>query len=178
MKKTLFYLVFALLLVVSPAFAQHHGGGSSHNNGGSHNSGGHAQSQPHHDNEGRPVQHENPRSEQQFHQNNPRAGYHYAGQPRGVYAQHWDGHRFDHGFYESHWGYGHPFYWGHAGWYGPRWGIGSYFWFNGVYFTVVDPIPVGWYDDSISIVYDDGGDCYYAVNPRYPGIRIHVGVRF
>ena len=173
MRKTLLSLVFGLLVFAVPAFGQGHGGGHS----GGHSNGGHAQSAPKHDNQGRAAQHPSKPVEKQFHSTQSREGYHTA-EPRGVYAQHWDGHRFDHDFYESHWGYGHPFYWGHCGWYGPRWGIGSYFWYNGLYFTIIDTIPTDWYDGQVVIIYDESCDCYYAVNQVYPGIRIHVGIRF
>ena len=175
MRKTLLSLVFGLLAFAVPAFGQGHGGG--HSGGGGHSNGGHAQSAPKHDNQGRAAQHPSKPVEKQFHSTQSREGYHTA-EPRGVYAQHWDGHRFDHDFYESHWGYGHPFYWGHCGWYGPRWGIGSYFWYNGLYFTIIDTIPTDWYDGQVVIIYDESCDCYYAVNQAYPGVRIHVGIRF
>jgi hypothetical protein len=169
MQKTLLSLVFGLFLFAVPVFAQHGHGGHS---GG----GGHYQSRPTHDGN-RNVQHENRQTEQKFHQSQPRGGYHY-GTPRGEFAAHWNGHAFDHEFFEAHWGYGHPFYWGHCGWYGPRWAVGSAFWYDGLYFDVIDPIPYAWYDDQVVVVYDPACDCYFAENPIYPGVRIHVGIRF
>jgi hypothetical protein len=166
MRKALFSLLFALVVFAAPAFGQGHG---SH-------SGGH--SAPHHDEQGRSVQHTDKSTEKSFHSTNTRVGYHTTVESRTVYAQHWNGHAFDHAFFEGHWGYAHPFFWGHCGWYGPRWGIGSYFWYNGLYFTIIDTIPSDWYDANVVIIYDESCDCYYAVNPVYPGIRIHVGIRF
>jgi len=180
MKKTLFGLVLSILLFAVPTFAQKHGNGGGGQRGGNHDNRGHVQSQPQpqHDNRGRGVQHENPRAEQQFHQSNPREGYHYSNEPRGEFQHHWDGRRFDHDFFETHWGRNHPFYWSHVGWYGPRYRIGSYFWFNGIYFSIVEPIPPYWYDDAITVIWDEDCGCYYAVNDRYPGVRIHIGIRF
>jgi hypothetical protein len=181
MRKTLFSLVFSLLVFAVPALAQgrHGGGGGSHNGGGSR--GGHVQSQPQHDNRGRSVQHSerqnSPRAERQFHQNNDRRGYHFS-EPRHEFREHWNGRRFDHDFFESHWGYRNRFYWGHCGWYGPRFYVGSYFWYNGVYFEIIDTVPAYWYNDPVYVVYDEACDCYYVVDPVYPGVRIHIGVRF
>ena len=180
MRKTLVLLaIFALAAI--PAFAQHgnHNGGQRGNSGGGHEQ--HAQKQPKQDNRGRGIErddHINGRhAEREFHQQHETRGYHNAA-PRGEYARHWDGRRFDHGFFESHWGYNHRFFWGHCGWYGPRWAIGSAFWYDGLYFEIVDTIPYDWYDASVAIIYDPVCDCYYAINPSYPGVRIHVGIRF
>jgi hypothetical protein len=188
MRKTLFSLVFGLLVFAFPAFGQGHGNhGGNRGNGGHEQRGGgdrHAQSQPRHDNRGRGIErddHINGRgAEREFHRDrdHDRGGYHFSNHDRGEFRRHWDGRRFDHEFFESHYGYRHPFYWGHCGWYGPRWYVGSYFWYDGLYFEVIDPIPPYWYDGQVVIVYDEACDCYYAVNEAYPGVRIHIGVRF
>ena len=174
--------MFALMAV--PALAQR--GRENHGNRGN---GGERQErhearvqrQPKQDNRGRGIMRDdhvnNRAAERDFHRDHDRGGYHY-GTPRGEFRRHWDGHRFDHEFFESHWGYRHPFYWNHCGWYGPRWVIGSYFWYDGLYFEVIDPIPPYWYDGQVVIVYDEYCDCYYAVNDAYPGVRIHIGIRF
>jgi hypothetical protein len=192
MRKTLVLLAMFALAAV-PAFAQHgHGnGGNRGGNGGNRGGGGreqhgsnasHAQRQPKQDNRGRGRErddHINGRgAERDFHRDHDRGGYHFSDRHRDDFRRHWDGRRFDHEFWESHWGYRHPFYWGHCGWYGPRWAIGSYFWYDGLYFEVVDEIPAYWYDGQVVIVYDEACDCYYAINDAYPGVRIHVGVRF
>lgn len=154
-------------LTALPIFAQHsHGGGS------------HAQSAPHHDEHGRAVQNQPRATERHFHTTASREGYHYTAVNRAEFARHWNGWGFDRPFFESRWGAAHPFYWGHCGWYGPRWRVGSYFWFGGAYFSVVDTIPYEWYDDEVEVIYDQDCDCYFAVNPLYPNVRLHVGIRF
>jgi hypothetical protein len=198
MKKTLFSLVFALLVFAVPAFAQgrHGGGGGSHGGNGGGNKGGdrHAQSQPRHDDRGRGIVRDDHingrRAEREFHGRNDyerhpddrgsreARGYHYSNHDRGEFRRHWDGRRFDHEFFESHWGERHRFYWNHCGWYGPRFYVGSYFWYDGAYFEIVDTVPSYWYDDPIYVVYDEACGCYYVVDPVYPGVRIHVGIRF
>jgi hypothetical protein len=181
MKKTLFSLVFALLVLAVPAFGQgNHGGGRGNGGGGGGRGDGgrHAQSQPRHDDRGRSYQRNDRREEREFHANHEERGYHYSEHDRGEFRRHWDGRRFDHDFFEGHWGYGHRFYWGHCGWYGPRWAIGSAFWFDGAYFTIIDTIPYDWYDGEVAVIYDPACDCYFATNPVYPGVRIHVGIRF
>jgi hypothetical protein len=100
-------------------------------------------------------------------------GYHWG---HGNARDHWDGRRFDRGYYGDHWGPRNRFYWGHCNWYGPRFYPGSYFWYNGAYFVIIEQAPPYWYDDEVIIIEDDGW--YYMVNPQYPGIRIHVDVRF
>jgi hypothetical protein len=187
MRKTLVLLAM-FAFAATPILAQGHGnhGGQRGGNGGSREQHGssnqHAQRQPKQDNRGRGVErddHINSRgAERDFHRDHDRGGYHYSDRDRGDIRRHWDGRHFDHEFFESHWGYGHRFFWGHCGWYGPRWGLGSYFWYDGLYFEIVDTIPYDWYDAEVAIIYDPVCDCYYAVNPVYPGVRIHVGIRF
>ena len=171
--------MFALAAV--PAFAQgRRGNGGQRGNGGG-NEHARVERQPRHDNRGRGIErddHINGRgAERDFHRDHDRGGYHW-GARREEHREHWDGRRFDHEYFESHWGRRHPFYWNHCGWYGPRWVVGSYFWYDGVYFEVIDPIPPYWYDGQVVIVYDEYCDCYYAVNDAYPGVRIHIGIRF
>lgn len=115
MRKTLVLLAI-LAFAAIPALAQHNGHGS-----GNHSNSGHAQAQPRHDSQGRGVMRDDhikdKRSEKQFHEQHGNGGYHY-GVARGDARAHWNGRHFDHEFFESHWGYGHRFYWNHCGWYG------------------------------------------------------------
>lgn len=179
MKKALFAAIFSILLFAIPASAQRRGGGGNqHQQRGESRGGGSWRSQPRQDNRGRGVEHNyDRRQDQRFHENQPREGYHYAA-PRRDFRDHWDGRRFDRDFFEAHWGYRHPFYWSHCGWYGPRFEIGSYFWYDGVYFDILEPIPSAWWNDDIVVVFDPDCGCYYVVDPLYPGVRVHVGIRF
>jgi hypothetical protein len=166
MRKALFSLVFGVFLTAAPVFAQHgHGGGGRASSGRS--SGGHAQAQPR--SESRPAP-----ARPGF---NGGSTYH----PRTAAPEvrsHWNGHAFDRAYFAAHWGPAHPFYWGRAEWWGPRWYVGSRFWFGGVWFSVIDPIPSYWYNDEVTVIYDEDCGCYYAVDPVYPGVRIHIGVAF
>jgi len=180
MRKTLVSLFAFFLFLTLPAFAQH-GGGGGHGSGGggSHGSSGgshgasvphasHGSAQSHNGGQRSGRQHGNAQREV------PHQGYHYAhgGPARG----HWDGSRFDRGYFGEHWGAYHPFYWGRCNWYGRPYWPGSYFWFGGAYFVIEDEIPVDWYDDEVYVDEYDGG--YFLVNPLYPGVRFAVGVRF
>jgi hypothetical protein len=149
-----FFLALAVLAILSfPAYAQHKGGGSGGSKGGTHSAGSHNGGQRGGDHRG------------------DRGGY------RGGYHGGWhggyriDGYRWGHGF-----GYAHPFGWGGVRWFGPRFVVGSRFWFGGFWFTLYDPIPVYWYDGSCYVDEIDGA--YYVVNPAYPGVHIGVGVVF
>lgn len=198
MRKTLLFLAFSLLLIAVPALAQHRGG----NFGGQHN-GGQDHARPQQDrNQNRDFHRERPQPRPQqdrdrhvgdrrtdrdqnrdFHRDrnvnrHDRDAYRDRREPRGEFRRHWDGRRFDRDFFRDHWGYAHRFYWRRCGWYGPRFMVGSYFWFNGVYFEIIDPVPPYWYDDPVVVIYDDDCGCYYIVDPMYPGVRIHVGIRF
>jgi len=163
MRKMFLWLFSAVLFLTLPALAQHGG----HASGGSHGFGGgrgdahatqHAQA---------PVAHGGARAAL------PHSGYHYS---TGGARAAWRGGRFDHEFFVGHWGAYHPFYWGACNWWGPRFYPGSYFWFGGAYFVIVDPIPDYWYDDQVYVDEYDGG--YWLVNPLYPGVRFAVTVRF
>jgi hypothetical protein len=181
MRKTLLMLAAAFLFAVSPAFAQHGGGHASggHGFGGgshavsheSHNSGTarNASNASHGTREqGGYVEHHDVAGA-------AHAGYHYSG---GGYARnYWHGGRYDHEYFAAHWGYGNRFYMGHCNWWGPRFGVGSYFWFGGGYWTIINPIPVDWYDDEVYVDYVDGWG-YVLINPLYPHIYYQVGVRF
>lgn len=117
--------------------------------------------------------HASPAGEGGFHERNEFRGYHWgSGRPR----EHWDGRRFDNVFFELHWGRGHRFYANHCEWYGPRWYPGSYFWYSGIYFVIVEPVPVYFYNDPVYVEYMDGG--YYLVDPVYEGSRIHIDIKF
>jgi len=169
--KSLWMLFATLLFAISPAVAQHHGGGSAHGSSG----GGHAVVS--HESHAAPVQHNGGQRGQVEHhdlRNQPHAGYHYSG---GGARGHFVGGRYDHEFFASHWGVNNRFYWGHCNWWGPRFGVGSYFWFGGGYWVIVDEIPYDWYDDEVYVEYVDGYG-YALINPTFPGVYYHVGVRF
>lgn len=86
---------------------------------------------------------------------------------------HYDGRRFDHDYFRSRWGAEHRFYWHHCRWYGPRYTVGSRFYYGGVWFVIIDPVPDYWGDGDVYI--DDIDGVYYLVNPLYPQ-RIIVNV--
>ena len=88
---------------------------------------------------------------------------------------HWNGRRFDDDYFRGHWGNEHRFYWHHCRWYGPRFMVGSRFYYGGGWFIIVDPIPDYWGDDYVYI--DDIDGVYYLVNPLYPQ-RIVINVVF
>jgi hypothetical protein len=158
--KSLWMLFATLLFAISPAVAQHHGGGSAHASSGHVESHGSA-----------PVVHE-----RHDVANAPHAGYHYAG--GGNARAYYNGGRYDHEFFSAHWGYNNRFYLAHCNWYGgPRFGVGSWFWFGGGYWVIVDEIPYDWYDDEVYVDYVDGYG-YALLNPTFPGVYYHVGVRF
>src|SRR5208282_5619866 len=158
-----FLLALILFLAVPFALAQHGGGHAS----GGHASGGHAgfnggHAQVH---APAPAVHEH-----------GGAGYSYSrGDVHGGARAHWNGGRFEDHYFVSHWGASNRFYWGGCTWYGPRFYPGSYFWYNGAYFTIVDQIPDYWDDGEVYVDYDDG---YWLINPMYPGVRYAVTVRF
>jgi hypothetical protein len=163
MRKALVSLVFGLILSVTPVYAQRHGGGARSNSG--HSSGNtHAQVQPRGGYHPAPTVHPAP----------ARPGFGSSAEAR----THWDGRRFDRPYFAAHWGPAHPFFWGRVGWWGPRWAIGSRFWFGGAWFSIIDPIPYYWYNDQVTVIYDEDCGCYYAVDPVYPGVRIHIGIVF
>lgn len=112
--------------------------------------------------------------EHEFHNDHEMRGYHWGG---GHVRDHWDGRRFDNDYWGRHWGRDHRFFWGHCAWYGPRFYPGSYFWYNGVYFVIIEQVPDYWYDEEVYVEYVDGYG-YALVNPLFPGIRYHIGVRF
>lgn len=186
MRKTMYWLFSMILFAALPAFAQHGGGhasGGGHGYSGHASSGGHAQAAPRSGGT-RNVQNnhtnvQNNRTVINNHTtvvNNYRGGG-YGGFRSGEARGYWRGGRFDHEYFGAHWGGYNRFYFGNCVWFGgPRWGIGSYFWFNGAYFSIVDPVPYGWYDDEVYV--DDIDGVYYLVNPSFPGVLIRVGVRF
>lgn len=89
----------------------------------------------------------------------------------------WDGRRFDHDYFRGHYGRDHVFFWGHCGWYGRPYYVGSRFQYGGAWFVIVDPLPDYWIlDDGYYI--DEYGDEYYIINPLYPGVRVRVSVYF
>ena len=57
---------------------------------------------------------------------------------------HRDARRFDHDYFRGHYGVDHRFYWHHCRWYGPRFVVGSRFYYGGGWFIIVDPIPDYW----------------------------------
>lgn len=166
MRKILFWLFSMFLFLTLPAFAQHnHGGG--HNGGGrsgTHNGG----------NRGGGVQ----RGGERHGGNAQRGGRENRGhEARGERRNHWDGRRFDRSYFRGHWGRGNRFYWGRCQWWGPRFYVGSYFWFNDGYWVIVDPIPYDWYNDEVYVDWIDGYG-YVLVDPNYPAAFVRIDVRF
>jgi hypothetical protein len=172
MRKIMFWLFSMFLFITLPVFAQHgggHGGGGSHG-GGSHGGGSHGGGGGYHGGGG---------SHGGGHQGGQRGGESHGqrGGSRGEARGHFNGGRFDHEYFRGHWGDGNRFYWGRCNWWGPRFYVGSYFWFNDAYWTIVDPIPYDWYDDEVYVEWVDGYG-YVLVNPNYSGVYYRVGVRF
>ena len=58
------------------------------------------------------------RSEKQFHEQHGNGEATTTAWHAAMLALTGTGRHFDHEFFESHWGYGHRFYWNHCGWYG------------------------------------------------------------
>jgi hypothetical protein len=162
MRKTFLMLFATLLFAALPAFAQH----------GSHASGGHASSGGHGFSGGSHAA-----GTQSHPATRSGSGYNYSrGDIHGGARAHWVGGRFEDHFFAAHWGAYNRFYFGGCNWWGPQFYVGSYFWYNGAYFEIVDPIDPLWYDEEVYVDYYDGG--YYLVNPFRPGIRFAVRVRF
>lgn len=170
--KLIYSLLVSLILFILPATAE-----GRHEGHEGRSEGRHVQ-QNHHE---RPVQRGQVVRGEQRPVGGPRerggfrGEFHPAPQHR-EFRQHWDGRRFDSPFFETHWGYRHRWYWNRCEWYGPRYAVGSYFWWDGVYFVIVQPVPVYWYDDPVTVIYVDDG--YYIVDPVRPGVRIAVNIRF
>lgn len=163
MRKILLWIFSAFLFTTLPAFAQHGGHASG---GGRGFSGGH---QVHSE-----VRSGGARGYRGEGRETAHYGYHYS---QGSGRAYWHGGRFDRDYFVGHWGVGNRFYFGRCNWWGPRFGVGSYFWYNGAYFTIIDPVPAYWYDDEVYVDWvDDYG--YVLINPTFPGVYYHVGVRF
>jgi hypothetical protein len=197
MRKTLFWLFSMFLFVTLPAFAQHNngGGGGSHGGGfggghssvgsGSHSSGGGA---AHSTTKGQGQTHGTTRNAPNGSYRGGNGyrgnGYHGNGYNRGGYGrgygnarEHFNGGRYDREYFGSHWGGYNRFYWGGCNWWGPRFGVGSWFWFGGGYWTIIEPIPYWWYDDEVYVDWVDGYG-YALIDPLYPGVYFRLGVRF
>lgn len=173
--KSIWMLFATLILATLPAVAQHHSNGGGHANTGGHETHGVQQrGNGERPNAGVRQRGNGERTEHHDVAGAPHAGYHYSG---GGARGHFVGGRYDHEFFQSRWGADHRFFFGHCNWWGPRFGIGSYFWYDGGYWVIVDEIPYDWYDDEVYVDYVDGYG-YALINPIYPGIRYHVGVRF
>jgi len=164
MRKFLFWILSAFLFVSLPALAQRNGGGHAQARGNGHAVEQHAA----------PARGE-AHTEGRGARDTAHAQYHYS--QGGSARAYWRGGRFDHNYFVGHWGSGNRFYWGSCNWYGPRFGVGSWFWFNGAGFEIIDPIPPYWYDGEVYVEYVDGYG-YVLVNPTFPGVYYHVGVRF
>ncbi len=203
MRKLLFWLFSLFLFVTLPALAQvkEHGSSSGHQASGgqrSRNSGhaseqrqrqsGHASETGGQSDRARVRSHSNINNNRQGNgsriNNDSHRGINSgrrSGEVRGGREargrDHYDGRRFDRGWFGGHYGRGNYFYWGRCEWFGgPRFGVGSWFWFNDAYFVILEPIPYDWYDDEVYV--DEYGDGYVLINPRYPGVYFRVGVRF
>ena len=167
MRKILFWLFSMFLFLTLPAVAQHNQGGGGRNNGGGHSSGGNHGGGNRGNRGGGGRQHNNVQ----------RGGHENRGhEARGERRNHWDGRHFDRGYFRGHWGRDHSFYWGRCNWWGPRFYVGSYFWYNDAYFVIVEPVPYDWYDGEVYVDEVDG--FYYLVNPMYPDVMIRLDVRF
>ncbi len=95
----------------------------------------------------------------------------------GVAAQrHWDGRHFDRGYHNQHFGYDHRFGWRGCTWYGSPFVVGSRFWWGGVWFSIYEPIPNYWYDDTVYVEEFDG--MYYIYSLQDPGVHFRIGVVF
>ena len=163
MRKMMLWLFSAVLFMTLPALAQHnHGGGSrgggtvSHGGGWSRG-GGSARGEARHGG----AERRSNRIRQSRERQNHRA------------QEHFRGGRFEHNYFRGHWGREHRFYWG--AW-GQTCGYDSWFFYNGAYFNILDPVPVAWCGDVVYV--DEYGDGYVVVNPLYPHIVIRLGVRF
>lgn len=185
MRKTLYWLFTALLFATLPALAQRNSGHESHGNSFHGAVSGHTQFHGNagvrqHGNGERPNVGVRQRGNDSRGGEQPRGyqgrGYNYS-HGRGVetHNQHWDGRHFEHGYFGQHWGHDHRFFWGRCNWWGPRFGVGSWFWYNDAYFVIVDPIPDYWYDDEVYVDEYDGA--YYLMDPLYPGVRFALRVR-
>lgn len=182
----MFLMLFAAFAFAAlPAFAQHGGGHASGGHGGSFG-GSHAigRSAPaparesHNSGTARNSSNQSHGSFVEHHDvaNGPHAGYHYSG--GGAARSYYHGGQYDHEYFNSHWGAGNRFYWGHCNWYGgPRFGVGSWFWFGGGYWTIIDTVPFDWYDDEVYVEWVPGYG-YALINPTFPGVYYHVGVHF
>jgi Ni/Co efflux regulator RcnB len=133
-----------------------------------------------HNGDARPQnRHEARRSEPREHRDHVRENrreYRGDRHERNDARNHRDGRRFDHDYFRGHFGREHSFYWSHCRWYGPRFYLGSRFYYSGVWFVIVDPIPDYWGDEVIYVEDIDG--VYYIINPMYPDTRIVVDVTF
>jgi len=164
MRKLLFSFIAFLIFLTPAAFAQRGNRGNGGQRGGSEHSFHQGSSGSRQRNE--PAQHQ-----QHFKENKGNYQFHRGNEAR----DRWDGRRFDHDYFRGHFGHDHDFYWGHCAWYGPRFYVGSRFWYGGAWFVIVDPVPDFWGDEAVYVDEIDG--VYYLVNPIY-GTRIVVNVAF
>jgi len=165
MRKILFWLFSMFLFLTLPALAQRNQGGG--HNGGGRSSGGNHSGSVRGNRGGGERQHNNVqrgRRENRGHE------------ARGERRNHWEGRRFDHDYFRGRWGRDHHFFWGRCVWYGPRFYVGSFFWYDGAYFVIVEPVPDYWYDDEVYVDETDSG--YVLVNPLYPGVYFRLNVQF
>ena len=155
--KKLLWIFPVLLLFLTPAFAQH-----GRQQGGERRGGEQRQRFDREPREHKQQVREH-RDEYREHRDRDRGRDHDRGFER---RDRWDGHRFNNDYYNDHFGVGHRFYWHHCRWYGPRFFVGSRFYYGGFWFVIVDPVPDYWGDDYVYIEDIDG--VYYLVNPLYP----------
>ena len=156
-------LVFFVFVGISVAQHQQ-GGGQNHNqNHGSAARGLQQHAQPQHGAQSGSQQHAQPQQWGSQHEQRPEYRGHRS--ERGYRSPYFHDHYVNRGFR-----------WNSCRWYGPRYHMGSRFWYGGLWFEIVEVVPYDWYDGEVIIIEEGPG--YYLYNPRYPGIRISVVVAF
>lgn len=159
------YILVFLLFLTAPFYMM-----AEHSHGGNHGGSNHSQPANHPQPANMHGRGTSPSPHARLQQPQNRAG----GSQRA--QRHWDGNRFDRDYHGRHFGYDHRFGWRGCAWYGNPFFVGSRFWWGGVWFSIMEPIPDYWYDGEVYI--DEYGDAYYIYNPAYPGVRFRVGVVF
>ena len=148
-----YVLTLAIILACTPAIAQRGGHGSR---------GGERGGQPHY----RPDNRGDRGHDRGNHGDNRDRGR------RDDVRRHWDGHRFQHDYFITYWGWGNPFYWSTVTW------DGDVFYFGGCGWQVSGDVSV-WADDGCYIVeYPQSPTGYAITNPRFPNVFVVVTPSF